>query len=344
MPTCAPHPALRRILAALAAFATVALAGCAASVHFSTLPGARVPRSAGDQLLLEPEHGIGAVYTVLRSPRQRLDLTMYELDDTTAEAILAGDADRGVRVRVILDQNLEKRHNQKAFDYLRGHGVHVVWANRRYAATHEKTAIVDGALAAVLSLNLTSRYYPNTRDVGVLTTDPADVAAISAVFDADFRGADVRPPPSDDLIWSPGAEDALVALVDSARVNVAVETEVFTDARVVDALVRAARRGVRVAVTMTYQKDWAANFTRVTHAGAAVSVLHGEHPLYIHAKVIVADAGEPGARAYLGSQNLSVASLTRNRELGVVLTAPGQVAALSAVLSADAARGERWTG
>ena len=57
----------------------------------------------------------------------------------------------------------------------------------------------------------------------------------------------------------------------------------------------------------------------------------------------MADAGQPGARAYLGSQNLSVASLTRNRELGVVLTAPGQVAALATVLSADAARGERWT-
>jgi len=57
--------------------------------------------------------------------------------------------------------------------------------------------------------------------------------------------------------------------------------------------------------------------------------------LYIHAKVIVADAGRSGERALVGSQNFSVASLDYNRELGVLTRDRAVVAALSATLRAD---------
>ena len=50
---------------------------------------------------------------------------MYELADPTAEADLAADAARGVDVRVLLDQRLEKSANAGAYDYLSAHRVHV---------------------------------------------------------------------------------------------------------------------------------------------------------------------------------------------------------------------------
>jgi cardiolipin synthase len=50
---------------------------------------------------------------------------MYELAD------LARDAARGVRVRVILDQDLEKSRNTSAYDYLTAHGVDVRWGPAR---------------------------------------------------------------------------------------------------------------------------------------------------------------------------------------------------------------------
>jgi cardiolipin synthase len=306
------------------------------------LPVGVVVDAQGDQVLLEPDHGIEQVYVLLRSPRTSLDLTMYELVDDSAVQILVADAARGVRVRVVLDQRLEKIRNQPAYDYLHNHGVDVVWANRRYAATHQKSFVIDGSVAVILSLNLTSRYYPNTRDFGVVTTDHRDVAAMGTVFEADFAGRAISAPTGDDLLWSPGAEDALVALVDSARATVSVETEVLTDKPVVEALARAAQRGVRTTLTMTYQKDWVPNFTLLTKAGVAVTYYRGEHPLYIHAKAFVVDAGLPGARAYLGSHNLSAASLLRNRELGILLTDSAAVSSLGAVLANDAAGGYRW--
>ena len=48
--------------------------------------------------------------------------------DTTAEDDLAADAKRGVDVRVILDQHLEKSRNTATYNFLSAHRVHVTWA------------------------------------------------------------------------------------------------------------------------------------------------------------------------------------------------------------------------
>lgn len=319
-----------------------ALVGCRAGVERPALPTGVVAAAAGDQVIVEPDQGIEPIYAWLRAPRRTLDMTMYEIVDDQVVQILIDDAARGVRVRVVLDQRLQRAHNQPAYDRLRSRGVQVVWANRRYAASHQKSFVVDASVAVVMSLNLTSRYYPNTRDFAVVTSDAADVAAVGRVFDADFAGRKTAGGESDDLLWSPGAEAALVALVDGARTSVFVETEVLSDRPVLEALSRAARRGVRVSLTMTYQKDWAANFTALRNAGVAVTYYRGENPIYIHAKAFVVDSGLPGARAYLGSQNLSAASLLRNRELGIVLTDPTTVASVGAVVAKDAAGGLVW--
>jgi cardiolipin synthase len=338
---CASRVRAGWVTAAAVAVAVALLAGCGRTAGVS-LPEGPVPGAIGNQILLEPDHGIAPVYALLRSPRSTLDMTMYQLVDDEAVGILIADVARGVRVRVVLDQRLQRARNKPAFDLLRAHGVQVVWADPRFAASHQKTFVVDGSVAVIMSLNLSSRYYPNTRDVGVVTTDADDVRAIAKVFDADFAGRSVRADAADDLVWSPGAEDDLVALVDRARTSVAVETEVLTDKPVIDALVRASRRGVRTSLVMTYQADWAPNFTKLAAAGVSVRYYNGEFPLYIHAKVFVVDAGTPTAKVYLGSQNLSSASLSRNRELGIVVTEASAVSSMQVVLARDSAGGKAW--
>ncbi len=69
-------------------------------------------------LLIEPGPGIGPIYKLITGARHSVDLTMYELADPAAEADLAADAARGVDVRVLLDQHLEKSANTGAYDYL----------------------------------------------------------------------------------------------------------------------------------------------------------------------------------------------------------------------------------
>ncbi len=293
-------------------------------------------------MLTEPDQGIAPIYALLASAKRSIDLTMYELVDPQAVATLERAAARGVVVRVILDANREKTANKQAFDDLSSHGVHVVWADSRYAATHEKAVVIDNAAAAVMSLNLTARYYSDTRDFAVLDRQPADVQSIETTFDADFKHHKTTPATGADLVWSPGAQSVLLGLIDSATSTLLIENEELALPAATSALQRAARRGVHVAVVMTRQDDWAADFGHLTQAGVVVRVYSPTAALYIHAKAIVVDDATPRQEAFVGSQNFSAASLNRNRELGLLTADPTVVAALATTIKSDAAGAAPW--
>ena len=56
---------------------------------------------------------------------------------------------------------------------------------------------------------------------------------------------------------------------------------------------------------------------------------------YMHAKVVLADYGLPTARMFVGSENFSSASLTRNRELGLIFSDGAAMTAMDADIAAD---------
>jgi phosphatidylserine/phosphatidylglycerophosphate/cardiolipin synthase-like enzyme len=265
---------------------------------------------------------------------------MYELVDTRAESILAADASRGVTVRVILDHRLEATQNQPAYSYLSAHGVQVRWAPSSFPAFHIKMFCIDGAVCSVMTLNLTSRYYANTRDFAVTDPNPADVASMEATFAADFGGTSTTPSAGTDLIWSPGSSSGLTSFIGSATSELLVYNEEMSDPTVVASLAAAARRGVVVKVVMTDQSSWNKEFSTLTAAGVQVRVFHGETPIYIHAKMIVADRKE----AFIGSENFSRSSLDDNRELGLTVTNPAMVTAADATFATDFAGAQPWTG
>ena len=291
-----------------------------------------------DTLIVEPDAGIGPIDAFMASARRSVDLSMYELADPHAESILVADAARGVRVHVILDQRLERARNQAAFTYLSAHRVAVHWAPDADNTFHIKSVCVDGARCAVMTLNLTSGYYATTRDFAVVDSDLDDVAAIEETFAGDFGGHPEVPTLGADLVWSPGSTAALADLIGTASHTVLVYNEELNDRTTIKALAAAAHRGVRVEVVMTYQSSWVRNFDALTSAGAQVRVLYGEHPLYIHAKMIWVD----GKRVFLGSENLSVASLTRNRELGLLNTDPAILHATQQTFEHDAVSARMW--
>ncbi len=269
---------------------------------------------------------------------------MYELVDATAEEIAVQDVARGVAVRVILDKNLEGSDNTPAYDYLSSHGVQVAWAPSGFDADHEKAMVVDTKTAWIMTLNLTSRYYSNTRDFAVEDTNAADVAAIVSVFDADFQGAAVTPGTGNDLVWSPSTSSAdLVGLIESAKVSLLVENEEMENAGVVGALEAAAKKGVDVEVVMNDTSEYADDFNELVSSGVEVSTYPGDPGLYIHAKAIVVDAGGPSPRAFVGSQNFSTASLDYNRELGIITGDAGVVSGLASRIQEDFVGASPWS-
>ncbi len=299
-------------------------------------------RAGGLALIVEPDAGLAPVYALLRGARRSVDVEIYELEDDQAAAILAADARRGVRVRVLLNAHYVGRYNEPAYAYLRARGVAVRWAPMQFDVTHEKAIVVDRRLAAIMTMNLTARYYSSSREFIALDGRRADVAAVEATFADDWANGGLPPSSPSDLVWSPGAQDALVALIASARRELLIENEEMSDQAVITALQAAARRGVRVEVVMTRQGEWASAFDALVRAGVVVRTYAYSAPLYIHAKAIVVDPGSPHARVFVGSQNFSVASLLYNRELGLITSRPAIVARVAAVIRGDGAGATPW--
>ena len=318
-----------------AAAGTSAAASRSAAVESATVRRSSSP-TASLRLLIEPGSGIGPIYKLITGARSSVDLTMYELADPSAEEDLAADAARGVDVRVLFDQHLEKSANTGAYDYLSAHGVHVRWAPAG-TTYHQKTLTVDDATSVIMTLNLVAHDYPGTRDFAVIDTGRADVAAIVATFNADFAGRAITPPDGADLVWSPtNAKASVLSVIDGAKHTLATEDEEMDDPAVTAALAAAARRGVHVTITMTADSEWDQAFAELARAGAHIRLYPDKaSALYIHAKAIVADAGRSGQRVLVGSQNFSVASLGYNRELGILTSYAHIVAAMSATLAAD---------
>ena len=107
------------------------------------------------RLLVEPADGLGTIYKLITGARSSVDLTMYELRDTTAEGDLAADAKRGVDVRVILDRHLEKSRNTATYDFLAAHKVHVTWAPRAPRTTRRRSRST-ARRRSIMTLNMVS--------------------------------------------------------------------------------------------------------------------------------------------------------------------------------------------
>ena len=102
--------------------------------------------------------------------------------------------------------------------------------------------------------------------------------------------------------------------------------------------VAAAKRGVHVQVTMTNQPAWHGSFDALEAAGVQVRTYRPSASLYIHAKTIAVD----GQRVFLGSENFSLGSLQRNRELGLVTVTKPIVQRIEQTFATDFAGATPW--
>jgi cardiolipin synthase len=342
--------ALARSALAAAAVSLLAVAGCKVQVPSaagaSTSTSASVPSgpAKAGSLVIEPNAGLSPVYQAISDARHSIDVTMYEFADTTAEHDLGAAAGRGVRVHVILDER-EKSENSRAYSYFGSHGVKVTWSSASFRYTHQKTMVVDGSEAIIMTANLTSRYYPTSRDFLVVDTDRADVAAITAVFNADFAHRSVRPGDGSDLVWSPtDSQDKLLGLINGARSSLRIYSEEMGDATIEKALIKAAQRGVDVQVCGENENgEYDSAFAKLARAGIGISYYSSSTGFYIHGKVIEADYGTSRAKMFVGSENFSNTSLNHNRELGLIITGNAVMSAMARTFAADFKNGKHWS-
>jgi len=71
-----------------------------------------------------------------------------------------------------------------------------------FSLTHEKSIVVDGKKAYIMTANLVYSAFTSNREYGIITSDPAEVQEIQDCFNADWERTGFTPPARSTLAWS----------------------------------------------------------------------------------------------------------------------------------------------
>ena len=271
-------------------------------------------------LIVLPDDSARPVVKAIEEAKRSLRIKMFAFaDPKLLNAVLAAKR-RGVKVQVMLNPqrrngDRDNEHTRKVLE--RAH-VTVKEANPAFDLTHEKSMVVDDEIAFIQSFNWVTKNLTDTRDYAIMTTSKHDVSDVADGFDADWHRLPFSPREDTHLVWCPGARDRICQFIDNAKHRLWIQNERFQDMVVIERLVRASRRGVKVGVmarpphTLKREKlvEGVGGLRIMDDTGIKVRKIK---PLRLHGKIILAD----GVAAILGSINLSPGSLDTRRELAI---------------------------
>ncbi len=293
------------------------------------------PRAQPIEVVVTPEAGERPYLEALQRAQSSIDVQVYLMGYGGILDQLKAKAAAGVAVRVILD-GAQVDTNQKYFDMLTSAGAQVTWSDTRFVYQHSKFLLVDDQVAVISTGNFSKTYSIELERNHVATDrDPADLADLRALFEADWAGTGATfAMPCTRLVVSPlNSRARILELITSAQSTLEIESMQFADAAVRAAVKARVQAGVATRVLIA-DADWiSANTYASTYLkDLGVPVKWIPH---LHTKVIVVD----GARAYLGSENLSANSLDNNREVGVIVTDASSIAPMAVSFETDWAAG-----
>jgi len=272
-------------------------------------------------LIVLPDDSAKPILDAINAATKSLRVKMFIFSDPKLLKAVIAASRRGVNVRVMLNPSRRngEAENQLSEKRLKAAGIDVADSNPAFDVTHEKSMVVDDTTAFVKSLNWKTDNLTETRDYAVVTRHAHEVDEIINCFEADWQrkpfdaGKDAR------LIWCTGnGRERIAQCIDDARHSVFIQNERYQDAVIIERLVRAAVRGVKVHVMARpphkLQKE------KLTEAVGGLRILadvgikvHRLKHLKLHGKMLLIDE----RRVIVGSINLTPGSFDSRRELAI---------------------------
>jgi len=291
------------------------------------------------RLLVLPDATSAPFIAAIDAAKKSMRLKMFALTDRALIGAMIKAHRRGVDVRVMLNpaRRSGKDDNAASRRALAKAGVAVRDSSPAFELTHEKSLVVDGSLACVMSLNWDPKNFTTTRDYAVATTHRKEVAEVMACFDADWSRKAFKPPARSHLIWcNSNGRERFARFIDSAKRSLWLQNERYQDAVIIERVVRAVERGVKVYIlarpphTLKEDKmvEGVGGLRIMKDVGARVHRLKG---LRLHGKMMLAD----DARAIVGSVNLSPGSFDTRRELAIEVKDPAVIKPLARIVARD---------
>ena len=294
---------------------------------------------ASRSLIVLPDDAATPILDAIGRARKSLRIKMFVFSDPALIGAVIAAQRRGVHVRVMLNpaRRSGQEDNEATRQQLARAGVDVIDSNPALALTHEKSMVVDDSTAFVKSLNWETKNLTRTRDYAVVTDHRHEVAEIVACFEADWHREPFDPGAAVHLLWCPiNGRDRIAHFIDEAKHTLFVQNERYQDSVILERLVRAARRGVKVHVMArpphSLKRDQliegVGGLRILDDVGVKVRKLKG---LKLHGKMLLAD----GVTAIVGSINLAPGSFDTRRELAIEVRDAAVVDRLHTIVKLD---------
>jgi phosphatidylserine/phosphatidylglycerophosphate/cardiolipin synthase-like enzyme len=272
-------------------------------------------------VIIFPDDSSGPLLNAVNTASRSIRIKMFVFTNPAlVEAVIAARA-RSVKVQLMLnparrdgeDNNLGSRAQ------LVRAGIEVKDSNPAFGLTHEKSLVVDDETAFVGSLNWETENLTQTRDYAICTSRPHEVNEIVSCFEADWQRTAFQPDKQSHLVWCPiNGRERIARLIDEARHTLFVQNQRFQDPVIIERLVRAKERGVKVHVLArpphTLKEDKLIEGVGGLRIMDDIGIkVHKLKALKLHGMLLLAD----GLRAITGSINLAPGSFDDRRELAI---------------------------
>ena len=275
-------------------------------------------------LIIEPDQGEQPILNAINHAHRSIDLVMYGFTDKKIRNAMINAQKRGVAIRIILEKEpyLSGGENTATLKTFKHNGIIIKNGSKDLALTHQKTLIIDDDNAWIMTMNFTRSGFIHQRNFGILITAKPDVNEIETIFNSDWQDKKIPKNFEPNLVWSPlNSRTVINQLILQARYSLTIYAPELSDYQIIGSLAKAAEHGVAVKIIMPAQQDNALEKKLIYLTQHHIHIIFSK-ALDIHAKMILADTGHPEQAAYLGSANLTTASLDNNRELGVIINNP----------------------
>jgi cardiolipin synthase A/B len=272
-------------------------------------------------LIVLPDQTAKPILDAIHGAKKSIRVKMFVFSHPALLKAVAQARKRGVDVRVMLNPARRdgEPENEITRKKLKAAGVQVIDTNPAFDVTHEKSMVVDDRLAFVQSLNWATKNLTGTRDYAVITSRRKEVDEIITCFEADWTRKGFPDRSSTLLIWcNKNGRDRIAQFIDDAKHTLFVQNERYQDSVIIERIVRAKMRGVKVHVMARpphkLKKDklneGVSGLRIMDDVGISV---HKLKHLKLHGKMLLADH----ARAIVGSINLAPGSFDSRRELAI---------------------------
>ena len=272
-------------------------------------------------LIVLPDDSAQPILDAIAQATKSIRIKMFVFSDPALLQAVIAAHERGVDVRVMLNpaRRNGKEENADSRKALTDAGIKVIDSSPDFDLTHEKSMVIDDAIAFVQSLNWETENLTTTRDYAILTMHKHEVEEVMECFDADWNRSRFNAGDHSHLIWCVGnGRQRLGQLIDSAQHSLWLQNERYQDPVIIEHLVRASSRGVKIHIMARpphkLKKEKLIEGVSGLRCLQDIGVkIHKLKHIKLHAKLLLAD----DARAIIGSINLAPGSFDSRRELAI---------------------------